>query len=187
MNVQDKKYLIISVIGSHAGEDITPIFLRKKNEINKNGRTYWLIKSFKARPVQIQEMCKRAESEGEDIYCAFITASAKNGAKPTINNILVKQISENNKEWITLPVDVKITGKIDTQSSALVLSELEIYSKPTTLDLWNYSDTDNKPIKLQLGASTICCINIPSEGMKSRNRTIAAWGKLKNPYAVWVK
>lgn len=187
MNILDKKYLIISVVGSHAGEGISPIFLRKKNEIDKNGKTYWLIKSFKARTTQIQKLCQKAESEGEAIYCAFITASAKNGAKPTVSDSLVKHISENNDKWIALPEDVKITGKIDSHSTALVLSELEILGEPLTIDLWNYSDADNKPIKLQLGASTVCCINVPSVGMKSRNRIIAAWGKLKSPYAVWVK
>lgn len=187
MNFLDQKYVVVSVIGSHAGEDISPIFMRKNDEIERNGKTYWLIKSFKARTSQIQELCKQAGKEGEDVYCIFITASSKNGARPTTHEILVQQISENVNEWITLAKDVKITGKIDKQSTALVLSNLEIFNSPVSLDLWDYSELDGAPVKLQLGASSVCCIRQPSTGMKSRIRNVAGWAKLISPFAVWVK
>ncbi len=187
MNILDNRYLLISVIGSHAGEDILPIFLRKKEEIIKNGKTYWLIKSFRAKTADIQELGRKAAREGEALICIFIGASAKNGARPTTHDSAAKRISDNGSGWTMLSDDVKITGKIDRQSTAIVFSELEILDKPLTVDLWDYSDLDGSPVRLQLGASTACAMKRLSAGMKSRTRSIIGWGKLKPPYAVWVE
>lgn len=188
MNFENEKFLIITVVGFHAGEALASIFSRKQKEIQNDGKTYWLLKSFKVKNDQIQEMCKQAKKEHQDVYCLFISASVKNGAKPTLHDSLVKQISEDNIGWAVLPEGIKITGKIDKQTTALVLDELEIVTNPIIIDLWKFSEfLTSNPVKLQLGASTICVINIPSVGMKSRSRNIIAWGKLKFPYAVWVK
>jgi hypothetical protein len=89
-------YSIITVIGSHAGEDLANIFLRKQKEITDTGFSYWLIKSFKARTLQIQALCDEASNQGEVVNCYFIEASQKNGAKPTYHNSSVKFVSENN-------------------------------------------------------------------------------------------
>ena len=49
---------IISVMGDHAGEDTNTIFDRKKADIDRKGTTFWLIRSPKARPPQVQKICK---------------------------------------------------------------------------------------------------------------------------------
>ena len=181
----------MSIIGSHAGDEISFIFSWKRKEIQINRKTYWLIRSSKAQTKQVQKFCERANKEGENVYCLFITASTKNGSRSTTTETQAKEFSKDKNDWFTIEDDVKIKGKIDSQSTALVLSELEVFNKPKEIDLGNYSEIDIEqninPVKFRLGASTSCCQKIPSIGMKSGLRTIVAWGKLDTPYAVWVR
>ena len=185
MKWQDSGYLIITIVGSHAGEELKNIFLRKQKDIEKTKKTYWLLKSFKAKTDHIQEFCNLAKKDNQECYCLFIEAGSKNGAKPTINNQLAKEISKDGLLW--QKAEHTITGKVDKQSTALVMSKLTILDKPELFDFWNYSEPNKVPIKLQLGASTGCCIKRKSKGMVSRYRNIVAIGKLINPYAVWVR
>ena len=190
MSILNKKYHLISIIGSHAGEDISFIFDRKQTELRDKNKTYWMLKSFKAETAQIQKLCSHAALEHEDVYCLFINAAAKNGARPTTHNSSVRHISEDDKIWEILPEGFTITGKIDAKSTALVLNELQIADPVLKIDLWQYSefkDHTPNPIKFQLGASTICSEQIPAESMKSRFRSVLAWGRLTYPYAVFIK
>jgi len=187
-DVLNKKFVVISVIGTHAGEDVLHIFSRKKKEIESNLKTYWLLRSPKAKTIQIQKLCEEANKEGEDVYCLFITASTDGGARATTTSTRIKEISNNNVDWIKLDNDVKITGVINQQSTALVLSELVKFDKPVDFDLWDYSEFPyNSPIRFQLGTSTVCGIKAKSIGMKSRSRKLVAWGKIAPPFAVWVR
>ena len=52
------QHCVISVIGDHAGEGIDPIFERKKADIEQIGRTFWLMRSPKAQPEQVQGICR---------------------------------------------------------------------------------------------------------------------------------
>ena len=90
--------------------------------------------------------------------------------------------------WAKVPKGVRITGKIDARSTALVLDELRVITRPQIFDLWEYSEFNTgNPIRLQLGASTVCCEQSPSVGMHSRYRDIVAIGKLYAPYAVSIR
>ena len=116
-------------------------------------------------------------------------SSSKNGARPTTQSMVVKYVSEDSNEWYAIPKSATITGKIDAQSTAIVLDELHLADPLPKIDLWNYSEFGTgSPLKLQLGASTVCCDSTPSNtGMKSHVRDVVAWGKLVYPYAVYVK
>jgi hypothetical protein len=50
---------VISVTGAHAGEDAAAIFSRKIGDCREIGRTFWVAKSAKARPAQVQAICER--------------------------------------------------------------------------------------------------------------------------------
>lgn len=181
-------HALITVVGSHAGESLSAIILRKQKEVQQRAIAYWLFKSFKARTLQVQGLCKEARLQGEVVDCYFIEASQKNGARPTNYDDSVKFISEDAAVWKPLTKECKITGKIDKQSTALVLSDIRLAEDSTTVDLWDYSEFQTGlPVKLQLGASTVCCYKTPSIGMQSRLRRVIATGKLCPPYAVWVK
>ena len=186
--ILNKKYVIVSVVGSHAGKDIHDILYSKINEVNNNYKTYWLLKSHKAKTHLVQKFCEQAEMEGEYVYCLFVNASTKNGSRETVTETRVKHISHNNSDWINLADNVIITGLISQQSTALVISELMKLDKPLDIDLWNYSEyPDNTPIKFQPGMSTVIAEKKPSKGMKSRLRKLVAWGRLESPFAVWIK
>ncbi len=185
-----KKYVLFSVVGSHAGESQAEIFDRKKREIINAGKSFWLIKSFKAKTRDIQNLCRIASKDGEDIFCIFIEASQKFGAQPTKTSSVASQFSSDNVHWLDIPNRIRITGKIDKMATALVLDSLKIDDEEKIkIDLWNYSDflNDLEPIRFMQGASTICAIEKHNEGMKSRCRKIIALGKLVKPFAVWLK
>lgn len=187
-NRMSSKYLILSVIGSHAGEGIKEIFDRKQEEIDKTGKSFWLVQSYKARPEQVQYICKKADELGQPIYCAFINPAQAGGANPTIDSNPANYFSLDSKEWTDIPVGIKTTGKVNRNSTALVFDRLDISGADVEVDLWDYSEFGtNDPVKLILGASTICCEKKPSEGLKSRFRKIVGIGRLVPPYGVWLK
>ena len=49
---------VVSVMGDHAGEAVDVIFDRKKADIGRMGKTFWLMRSPKAQPAQVQGICK---------------------------------------------------------------------------------------------------------------------------------
>jgi hypothetical protein len=177
------------VIGHHAGESESEIFSRKKDEIKKAGKSFWLIKSFKAKTQHIQEICKKASDENREIHCVFVQASQKGGARPTKIDSVANRFSKDNASWNDIPDGIKVTGKIDNSATALVLASLDIINENINLDLWNYSDflDISKPVKIMQGASTVCCFKEFKEGMKSRYRKIIAVGRLEEPFAVWLR
>ena len=185
-----KKFILVSVIEFHAGESEAEIFYRKKREIIDTGKSFWLIKSFKAKTEDIQKFCKCALNEGEDVFCIFLEASQKGGAQPTKTNSVASQFSSDNTYWSDIPKEIKVTGKIDKKTTALVLESLEMNDEnKVEIDLWNYSNflDSLNPIRFTQGASTICATKKYNEGMKSRYRQIVAFGKLTKPFAIWLK
>ena len=181
-------HCIISVMGSHAGEDADVIFERKKADIQAVGMSFWLIRSPKARPADVQKMCSTFSG-----YTIFIEPSTKGGARPTTELNPAKEFSRDRNLWNRIPNGIgPVTGKLDSGATALVFETLTT-SKGGMLDLWDYSDYSdiNKPLKIILGCSTICAARRKSkaeeERMKSRYRKIVAIARMKEPYCVWVR
>ena len=187
--IDKKKYVLFSIVGSHAGESETEIFARKKEEIVNANKSFWLIKSFKAKTKDIQKFCEHAHNDNEEVFCIFLEASQKGGTQPTKTSSVASEFSSDSIQWINIPKSIRVTGKIDKKTTALVLDNLEIINKEVVIDLWNYSNffNDLEPIKFTLGASTICAVKQYNKGMKSRYRKIIAVGKLVKPFAVWLK
>ena len=52
--MKEPEYSLFSVMGPHAGEDSDVIFERKISDIRKAGRTFWVIRSHKAKPNMVQ-------------------------------------------------------------------------------------------------------------------------------------
>lgn len=179
---------IISVMGAHAGEGVDVIFNRKITDIEQTGITFWLMRSPKARPMQVQNICNSSFT-----YTIFVKPASKGGARPTTNNEAAKEYSANKKLWSQLPNGVgPVTGKIDSSATALVFDRMTT-NISGTIDLWNYCDfSDNeKPLKFILGCSTVCAIkkdmSLHPEKMKSRYRGIVAVAKLVEPFCVWLR
>ena len=86
--------VIFSIIGSHAKEGVDEIFARKIKDIDKMGYTFWLHKSWKARPDKIQRFC-----ENNPLFVLFLNSSIKNGARPTTGNKSATCFSHDNIGW----------------------------------------------------------------------------------------
>jgi hypothetical protein len=179
---------VVSVMGDHAGEGAGDIFIRKIADINRLGKTFWLIRSPKARPAQVQEMCATIS-----VYTVFVEPATKGGARPTTAEDAAKEYSDDRVLWHRLPDGLSpVTGKLDAGSTALVF-DIMTTDVNGTLDLWEYGELSEnpKPLRFVLGCSTVCSIRMDTkslpEKMKSRYRGIVAVARLANPFCVWVR
>ncbi len=179
---------VVSVMGEHAGESIDVIFDRKKADIKRLNVTYWLMRSPKARPTQVQEL-----NETVPKYTIFVEPSTKGGARPTTEDLTATEYSSDGKIWNKFPKDLgRVTGKMDRSSTALVFDMMTTDVKGI-LDFWDYGDAIeiNKPLKFILGCSTVCAIKKDTkshpERMKSHYRGIIAVARFAYPYCVWVR
>ena len=182
------QHCVISVIGDHAGEGIDPIFERKKADIEQIGRTFWLMRSPKAQPEQVQGICRTVPT-----YTMFVAPSTKGGARPTTEEHVAKEYSENRVVWHQLPIGLgPVTGKLDNGTTALVFDMVQT-GVGGTLDLWDYGELSesSKPLRFILGCSTVCAIRRDTKShpgrMKSRFRGVVAVARLAAPYCVWVR
>lgn len=179
--------LVISVVGTHAGESLEQIFERKKKEIKKVGYTYWLYKSHSAKPDTLQKLAKSGKN---NLDCFFISASGKSGARPTKEQSVSKYFSNDGKQWQKIPNDILVTGSSKC-AFALVLKEINLVKKD--INLWNYSNFEdpNSPVRIRLGDSTLAVVKKSStlhpDKMTSNVRKIIAVGRLTSPFSVWLK
>ncbi len=179
---------VLSVIGDHAGEGSDAIFDRKINDIVRTEKTFWLMRSPKAQPVQVQGICKAIPA-----YTIFLEPATKGGARPTKREDAAKEYSYDGVLWQRLPEGLSpVTGKLDAGATALVF-DMMTTDVSGTLDIWNYSELSDiyKPIKFILGCSTVCAARNNTkahlEKMKSRYRGIVAVARLADPYGVWIR
>ena len=175
-------------MGAHAGEHADTIFRRKTADIESVGKTFWLMRSSKARPPQVQDLCRTIPS-----YTIFIEPATKGGAQPTTTEDISKEYSGDGESWYPLPKGIgPVTGKLDAGAFALVF-DMMTTAVEGTLDLWGYGDFFDmqSPLKFMLGSSTVCAVRkdmITHPGrMKSRYRGIVAVARLAQPYCVWLR
>jgi hypothetical protein len=179
---------VVSVMGDHAGEGADEIFNRKIADINRLGKTFWLMRSSKARPAQVQGMCTTIPA-----YTIFVEPSTKGGARPTTVEDPAKEYSDDRVLWHRLPEGLSpVTGKLDAGATALVF-DMMTTDVSGTLDLWGYGELSEtpKPLRFVLGCSTICSVRKDMQShpgkMKSRYRGIVAVARLADPFCVWVR
>jgi hypothetical protein len=175
-------------MGSHAGEDAHAIFGRKVDDCERVGRTFWVAKSAKARPAQVQAMC--APGRG---YVIFVDPASPGGARPTTESDRAIEYSSDRARWFPLPDGTgPVTGQMDNSATALVFDQLAT-DVDRTLDLWAYADAaeSDRPLRFSLGLSTACAVrkdmSAHPERMKSRFRRVVAVARLVDPYCVWVR
>lgn len=186
--VISNEYLIISIVGSHANEDLSNIFLRKQQEIQKTSRAYWLVQSHKAKTALVQVFCEEARVEGFDVYCLFIEPAQPGGANPTLHDTVATAFSADNQDWKPFPDGIKVTGKISKSSTALIFDELKILNTPVAFNLGNcFEYRTGYPVNFMLGASTICCTHHSSGEQDTHLRKIVGFGKLTFPSAVYLR
>ncbi len=180
---------VISVIGAHAGEDEAVIFNRKTGDCSQVGRTFWVAKSAKARPAQVQAICSASHG-----YVIFVEPATPGGARPTRESESATEYSPDRATWLPLLTGIgPVTGQMNDSATALVFDQLTTDVDHRTLDLWGYADDadSDKPIRFILGRSTACAIQRDMsqhpDRMKSRYRRVVAVARLAEPYCVWVR
>jgi hypothetical protein len=180
-------------MGSHAGEESNAIFLRKIDDIKNVGRTFWVIRSHKAKPDMIQAICYTARDRAKEPLCAFLEPSSVGGSAPTKTSLAATEYSTNQLKWERLPTGIgPVTGQITRSTCALVFDHL-VLPELEIVDLWQYADFFNqeKPVKIRQGASTIGVVakdtSAHPERMKSHIRQVVAVGRLSKPFAVWLR
>lgn len=191
--ILESKYAVISISGPHAGELENDIFRRKKEDIIKIGRTFWLSKSRKAKPPDVQSICIQAKTEGPNCPCIFIEPSAPRGSKDTKRNDIATQYSEDARIWRDLPKGLgPVTGNLNGKAHALVFSQLYwVADQDVPINLWDYAEFKHElPIKTAR-SPTVCAIKKDTSGqegkMKSHIRKIVAVGTLSEPYCVYIR
>lgn len=179
---------IISVMGAHAGEDAAVIFKRKIEDCRAIGRTFWVAKSAKARPQQVQAVCGPGRG-----YVIFVEPATSGGARPTTGSAFAKDYSPDGIVWSPLPEGLgPVTGQMDAHATALVFDGLTT-DVDRTIDLWAYADGANPdlPVRFILGLSTVCAVRKDTSQhpgrMKSRYRRVVAVAQLAEPYCVWLR
>lgn len=193
-NILKEKYIIISILGSHAGENAEQIFSRKIHDIQFTGKTFWMIQSHKANPNTVQSLYRKSRNENKNVYCFFIEPATMGGARPTKLSRQATAFSKDKINWEPFPSNLSpVTGKIGTNACALVFDELVLTQDQIDLNLWNYAEFENheQPIFPKLGVSTICSIlkdmsNHPKR-IKTNIRKVIAVGKLSELSCVWLK
>lgn len=179
---------IISVMGDHAGESVDVIFRRKTDDISRIGKTFWLMKSPKAQPAQVQELCGTCPA-----FAIFVEPATKGGARPTTTKRVAEEYSHDGTLWHRLPEGLShVTGRLDTRTTALVF-DMMTTSVNGTLDLWVYAEFPDmqKPVKFRRGSSTVCASRKDMKShprrMTSRYRPVVAVARLAEPYCVWLR
>jgi hypothetical protein len=187
-------FAVISVMGPHAGESTKQIFTRKKRDIEKVGKTFWLVRSPAVKPCMVQEMCSAARKRSQRVSCLFISPSSEGGAKDTDGASPATEYSVDGSTWLPLPKGLTpVTGRLDGRAAALVFDELTIIDKQAELDLWDYCchGDGTAPIIFGQGRSTVCAIRKSSRAcrgkMKSNIRVLVAKARLAAPFAVSVR
>ena len=191
METQD--YNLISVMGPHAGEDSDAIFARKIADIRNAGRTFWVVRSQKAKPDMIQAIGASAGKRSGEPLCAFLAPSSPGGAAPTKTSSAATEYSANQSEWQSLPSGITpVTGQMTPTTCALVFDQLCLQTS-VVVDLWRYADffAPEQPVRIRQGASTLGVMrgdtSMHPDRMKSHLRQVMAVGRLVHPFAAWLR
>jgi hypothetical protein len=79
-DILSNKYFVISVMGPYAGESERAIFERKIDDIHRIGRTFWLIRSHRAKPLMVQRLLGEAGKK-ELVATAFLLSLLRKEAQ----------------------------------------------------------------------------------------------------------
>ena len=179
-------YCIISVVGSHAGENISDIFERKKEDIKKGNNSFWLFNSWQIKKDIVQKLFLTTK---DFIPVYFIEPISKNGCIPTkISQRAVEFYLDNDEKWYPIPFYMsKVTGNIKKNTLALCLNNLELVNEQIFLNVY-YDYEKGSPIKIGLGSSTVCAIRYLEKHTKELIvRKVVAKGKLGYPGIVQLR
>lgn len=186
-------YSLFSVMGPHAGESSAAILARKIADFRNTGRTFWVVRSHKAKPDMIQSVGATVCGRSGEALCAFLAPSSPRGAVPTKAASAAVEYSADRCAWNPLPDGLTpVTGQLTPITCALVLDQLCLLTS-AVVNLWQYADffDPERPVRIRQGASTLSVIrkntSTHPDRMKSHIREVIAVGRLVHPFAVWLR
>jgi hypothetical protein len=145
---------VLSVVGSHASEDIEDVLQRKLRNIEIASFTFWAFRSRGVTPTLVQCLAKKNWAP-----VLLIAPATLGGAEPTASTERAHEYSPDGGHWQPLPPQIgHVTGSLRSRGTALVLDQLEIAPANSVLDLWAYAAFGEKkrPVRIARGASTVC-------------------------------
>lgn len=152
---------VVSVIGDHAGESVDDIFKRKIADIQRTGITFWLIKAPKARPAQVQALCRNIP-----VFTIFVNPATKGGARPTTTETVAGEYSTDGEFWHRLPQGISpVTGKLDRVPPRLCSTRL----RQPLVEYWTYGATEIFRIRRNLSSSSLVALRLAQSGRRSRH------------------
>jgi hypothetical protein len=191
--MKSQKYSVFSVMGPHAGEDCDAIFRRKIADVRNVGRTFWVVRSHKAKPDMIQSVGATVCGRSSEALCVFLAPSSTGGAVPTKTAAAAAEYSADRCEWTRMPHGMTpVTGQMTPSTCALVFDQLCLLTS-AFVDLWQYADffDPKRPVIIRQGASTLGVMRKDTSKhpnrMKSHLREVIAFGRLVHPFAVWLR
>jgi hypothetical protein len=187
------QYSLFSVMGPHAGEGSAEIFDRKIADVLTTGRTFWVIRSHKAKPDMVQTIGATVCATSGNPLCAFLAPSSPGGAAPTKTASAATAYSADHCVWNPLPSGIgPVTGQLTPGTCALVFDDISLQPS-TAVDLWQYADffAPGRPVTIRQGASTLGVTphdtSSHPDRIKTHLRAVLAIGRLAHPFAVWLK
>jgi len=188
-----RDYSLFSVMGPHAGESSEAIFARKIADVQNIGRTFWVVRSHKAKPDMIQSVGATVYGQSIEPLCAFLAPSSPGGAVPTKTASTAVEYSTDRRRWESMPAGITpVTGQMTPSTCALVFDHIYLMTS-AAVDLWQYADffDPEQPVRIRQGASTLGVTwrdtSTCSDRMKSHLRDVVAVGRLVHPFAVWLR
>ena len=115
------KYLILSSVGSHAGENWSTIVARKSADIVKAKHSIWVVNSNAVRADALQAFC----TEHDARYVIFVSRGGNvNAGTSTAHR--AQLYSADNKSWEPLHPDLShVTGNLNRGTTGFWLDALE--------------------------------------------------------------
>lgn len=173
-------------VGTHAGEELDSIIKRKLKEIEKTGMSFWGYGGPTCHPIkQIQPFAKRIVEKKGNIYLCMETIQSN--ADPDI--VPATEYSVDGISYEPIPDGITVTGS----RYAIVLDEItpEVFDIP--IEAYEVASGRSKGRAADSyirGHVDKACIELVNERMSlvtDKFRHISLVGKMKEPYAVFVK
>ena len=170
--------VVFSIVGKHAGEEISEILKRKLTDLAIVGQTFWMVSIDEKVASKINDLI----AEGET-HVLFLESSGK--ARPAVSEERAEgyiDIDGNENKFSSALSPV--TGNINKYAYAFMLSDLTICApKSYKIDTCFFEDQflqTEESVKFTLGYSTVPCkkLQCPRHGMKSRERYVTGTAKI---------
>lgn len=177
--------LLFMKVGVHDGEDFQDILRRKRREIQSTGFSFWGYGGGTCHPTsQVQPYARIKRQSSSGIYLVMEEIHSNHA----FSGHVAREFSEDGINWQPMPLGIEVRGS----RYALVLGELEDGDLDIDISHYNvaYGPSRGKWADDYVrGRIDKACIEYnPLHGSGTQNiKTISHYGKLIDPYAVFVR